>query len=576
MAEAFATSPRRRELALPLGTLVTERTRVRVTLALDGHARRRARAAVESLHRGAPAWFCLPDSVEDGGGRLVLDYAIDPASLAFDAALPHWRSSLATSLPELIAMARYLESCTRMLAEISEHVPIAPAFLRYLPTSPAPHGAFQLLAIPMINCTVGDWARAAAETWSWQSRDALLGRPGSPGAYAIGAAMHTALAGEVFPVRSVAERFRRALRGQVGTPDAVGEAARGGLPQSFTEEADALQALIAGLLAPEPPADWRDQLARIGEQLDALRVAVRWEYEGEIEIARQILERVAVTARSEQVPWDVLARLRDRDDDAAGARAAALHALGGGDAGDVRALVRKIRGVACEIEDADGDTGAVAPLRDWIAEAIAAIDDRDRQLADLDRLRLAHVEARALGRMERAMKRLARKAEEPWDDIVRRVLLIRFHAGTGDWLHVAKQCKDVRLAIQAMPVTAGAPVDYVIAFVDALDGIAHFGALALYPDAGFLADAFERFAASLDRARAVCAPDDSLVDATIAWLQWIRRMTLQLSLSTARAVASGIDAYLAAHNFSRQHAGPSVPPLVWYDDARLLTGSEAS
>jgi hypothetical protein len=555
---------------------VADADRLRVTLALDARAHHRARAILDGLQRHAADQLCLPEVIDEAGGRLVLDYVLDPGSLALAAAIPRWRAAPATYLPELVTLARYLATCVAITTERDAPVAIAPLFVRYTPASQVrPRGAFRLLAVPRVDCGLAEWARASCEAWGWLPGDVLLGRP-TPhaGAYAIGAALHTVLAGDLFPVRSVAERFRRALRGQLGAPGAVGRAARAGLPASFGEEAEALQALVTALLAPEPPRDWRDQLARVCDRLDAHRVAVRWEYEHEIETARQILERLAATAPRARVPWEVLARLRGRDRDEAGELAAVLDAFGDGDPDEVRPLVAHVRRVAHKLEAVDA--GKPTPCRDWIARAIAAVDRLGDRLGDLDRIHVAHVEARYLDGADRAKARLARRAAGGWDEILRRAVLARLHAATTEWPQVAKLCKDARLAVQAMPGAGGALGAYLIAYLDYLDGIAHFGAIGLYAAAGYLADAFERFVAALDGARAICAPGDPLVGAAIDWLRWLRALACQLQLPDARAIGAGITAYLAAHGVSHEVTGRGVPPLIWYDEHRLLPLSEAS
>lgn len=567
--------PEATPLELPLGRLVTDHEHLRVTLVLDAGARLRTRAVFDRLDREATDWFCLPRTIEETPDSLVLAYALDASSLAFSAAVPRWRTALAVHLPELIAMARYLERCAEALAKVADTVAIAPGWLRWFPTGPARGGRFRLLAVPLVGIGLADWASASPETWSWLSNDVLLGRPAPhAGAHAVGAALYTAIAGELFPVRPVSERFRRALRGQAGAPGAFARAALVAVPSSFTDEAGALAALVTGLLSPEPPAGWRDQLAQLGEQLGAHRTAVRWEYEGKIRIARQILERFAVTVPRHEVPWEVLARLRDRDGDGQGALAAALEALGDGDPDAARGLLRQLRRVAREVDGREpgGDPGTAA----WIASAIAALDQLGDQLGDLGRIHLAHIEARYLGRASAAGGRLVRRAAGTWDEILRCTLLARLHAGAADWTYVAKLCEDTRLAIRAMPLAGGTLGAYTTAYLDYLDGVAHFGAVGMYSDSGYLADAFERFVAALGRALEICAADDELVVAVIDWLDWVGSVAHHLQLPAARAIGRGINAYLAALGSQRGTGRRGVPPLIWFDEDRLLALSEAS
>lgn len=578
MSEASAIAPERARFALPHGELVIEPDRVSASLVIDASARQRTRAVLDRIRRRAGGELCLPAMIDDAGGRLALDYAVDAASQPLAGALRQWRGAPAVHLPEVIALAQYVARCAEALGELVATVAIAPVCLRLAPASAAgAQRAVCLLAVPLVDATLAAWSRASYDAWAWRSSAALIGGPAPhAGAYAVGAALYTALAGDLFPVRSSTERFRRALRGQVGARDVLGDAVRAALPPSFAEEAVALEALVAGLLAPEPPPAWRDQLAELGEQLHAYRTAVRWEHEGRIDVARQILECHAAIAPRQAVPWEVLARLRERDGDEAGALEAALEAVSDGDRDGVRLLVARMQRVASELAPADGEP---APARAWLDRAIAAVDRIDGKLGDRERICVAHVEARHLGHGDRAAQRLAAAAAGAWDEAVRRAICARLCAANAEWLHVARLCKDARRALQAMPAmpaTGGGLGAYLVAYLDYLDGVAHFGAVGLYGEAGYLADAFERFVAALDGARATCAPGDPLIGAAIDWLGWIAALAAQLRLPAARAIASGVDAYLAAHGIAPPGAGQGVPPLIWYDEDRLLARSEAS
>src|SRR5262249_16897767 len=155
--------------------------------------------------------------------------------------------------------------------------------------------------------------------------------------------------------------------------------------------------------------------------------AVRWEYEGKLEIARGILERVAATTPRQHVPWEVVARLRGSSDDIDGALQAAIDALGS-DADAIRELAAVARGIAHALPP--------ARHRPMLGRAIAAVDQLGPRLGDLGRLHFAHLEARYLDRLAPAMARLAQPAAEPWDNVVRETLLARIHAGRGEWAHV--------------------------------------------------------------------------------------------------------------------------------------------
>ncbi|MCX5745891.1 MAG: hypothetical protein NT062_25725 [Proteobacteria bacterium] len=546
-----------------------------MTLALNARTRATTQLVVEKLQGVAAEYFLIPTLVDDAGDQLVLDYALDAASSSFAAARGRWRDELAGYLPELVGMAVYLESCVRVLDQIDVPALIAPACLRYTPASgPRSFGAWRLMVVPLVDVALVDWARSAPDAWAWTSARTLLGKP-SNSTVSIGAALHAAIADERARLPSP-ERFRRAVRGRIGGSIATRIASA--LPASFVGEAALLGDVVRGLLDGEPA---QARLRELGDALAPYRTAVRWEYEGRIDIARAILERHAATSPADAVPWDVLARLRTRDRDVAGALEATIGALAASDDGPQDSTFHgALRELAVQTRRlAHGDDGlSDTTRRGMIERAVAAADAQGAKLGDSGRLHFAHIEARYLQRWEAAEARLATVAQDAWDNVLRTVLLARIHAAKSAWAHVARSCKEARLATQRMPLSGGDLGAYVIAYLDFLDGVAHFGAIGVYDDPLYMADAFSRFVASLDATRTICAPDDPLVDANIHWLWWIGAMATQLAVPDARTIRTGVEAYLSAHGLQdriSEKQRREVPPLVWYDASRLLALSGA-
>jgi len=558
-------------LRLPVGDLVeTPDRRLRVTMAHNARTRGLVQSIVERLDGVAAEWFWIPTTVDEYEGDLVLEYSLAAdQSMAFPAALPRFRAKPAVHLPEIVEMARYLEACTRVLAQVEVTALIAPACLRYAPDRD--EGAWRLMVVPLVDATLADWARSVPDAWMWTSGRALFGTSAPhDGAYAVGAALCTALAGDLFPARLPAgKRFRRALGGWVGPGARLTDAVGTAVPETFADEARALSALALALLEPSPPADWPQLLAQLGEQLAPYRTAVRWEYEGKIEIARGILERFAASAPREHVPWDVLSRLRGADQDHAGALQAAIDALGTGDEAirELAAVTRRIAHSRPPLES-----------RPMIEKAVAAIDALGSRVGDLGRLHFAHIEARYLERWNEAQVRLAQPAKEPWDNVLRATLLARIHAGRSEWAHVGRVCKEARTQTQAMPGQGGNLGQYLVAYVDYLDGVAHYGAVTQYNDPGYLADAFSRIVASLGATASVCDPSDPLIEANVHWLYWIGDLANRMNVPDAKAIRTGITAYLGAQGLAQrisEHQRRETPPLVWYDAGRLLALSGA-
>lgn len=558
---------------------------------------------IERLDGDATRWVWVPSHVDESGAALVLEYALEPAaSTGFAAALPGLRARLAEHLPELIEGAQYLAMISRALERGDVPVLLSPLCLRYTPERR--EGAWRLLMIPLAATTVADWALASLEAWAWTPSPRLLGRAGDGAAahsghgraYAVGALLTSALAGGLFPeALPPGPCFARALRGWVGSPARCTAAARDALPASFSDEAAALAALAIELLGPEPPADWEARLDGLAAQLAPYRTAVRWEYEGKLDVAHAILERCARSTPAPQVPWDVVGRLRAKRGDLRGALQAALDGVRALDARDapselpaelfderlreLAAAIRRAAGEGASPEPGAGDCSIDPATLHAIEQALDALAPRAARLGDLSRLHFAHVEARYLARFGDAQRRLARPAAAPWDEIVRGIVLARCHAGCAEWAHVARLCKQARAAVEAMSQGGGGLGRYAVAYLDHLDGVAHHGAVRQYGDPGYLADAFSRLVASLEWAAAHRDGDaaaEALVRANVHWLHRVAALAAQLQVPEAKAITAGVTAYLAASGLAALSA-PRVPEdpgeqllLAWYDDARLL------
>ncbi len=557
-------------LRLPVGEMSENADgHVRVAMALNARTRSSVQSIVERLDGVAAEWFWIPTTVDEFEGDLVLDYSLEQSkSMTFSAALPRFCAEPRVHLPELVELARYLEACIRVLERVEVPALIGPACLRYAPDRT--QGAWRLMVVPLVDVSLADWARSSPDAWMWTSGRTLLGKePADAAAFAVGAALCKGLAGDLFPAHTTASaRFKRALQGWIGQSQRVRLAVRDGLPASFSDEGTALAALALSLLEPTPPSDWGKLLAQVGDQLHPYRTAVRWEYEGNVDVARDVLERFAATTPKEHVPWDVLGRLRSADQDPSGAVQAAIDALGSEDG--VRDLAAEVRRLA--------HSRPPQEARPLIERAVSAIDALGSRAGDLGRLHFAHIEARYLDRTDAALHRLSTPFKDPWDTILKSTIQSRLLAGQGHHAHVARICKETKAAVRAMPLGGGELGKYVVAYLDYLDGVAHYGATTQYNDPGYLADAFSRIVSSLDATPAVCDPSDPLIEANVHWLHWIGDLANQMKIDGAKAIRTGIDAYLSSTGLTRrisEQQRRERPPLVWYDAGRLLALSGA-
>ena len=560
-------------VALPLGELTElDGGRVRVVMPLNARTRGLVQSIVERLDGVAAEWFWVPSHVDEMGSELILDYALEKEHhMSFQSALPRISAKPAVYLPELVELARYLEAAIRVLERVEVTALISPASLRYAPDRD--EGAWRLMVVPLVDVGMADWGRASQEAWAWTPARALLGKTvsaSSQAAWAVGVALATGLLGDLYPAHvPPSKRFARALRSWTSGTSGLQRAIRDALPSSFDAEAAALAALATALLEGNPPSDWAQQLQDLSKQVHPYRTSVRWEYEGKIDVARGVLERYAASTPKQHVPWDVLSRLRGRDQDYGGALQAAIDAVGADEDG-IRELAAVTRRLA--------HSRPPEECRPMIEKAVAAIDALGTRATDLARLHFAHIEARFLGNTEKAMHRVFAPFKVPWDNVLRGVILARCHAARSEHAHSARVCKETRAAVQGMEFSGGQLGAYVIAYLDFLDGVAHYGATSQYNDPGYLADAFSKITASLDATAKVCDASDPLIEANVHWLYWIGDLANRLDVPEAKAIRTGISAYLSASGLTKrisEQQRREPPPLVWYDASRLLALSGA-
>src|SRR5207253_7757796 len=106
------------------------------------------------------------------------------------------------------------------------------------------------LAIPGADVSLADWARSDPAAWEWVAPETLLGIAGPAQRHAIGAALHSAIAGDLFPpLLARHERFQRLLRGHVGLPPLLDSLIASSMPASFDEERRLLHDVVIAHLS---------------------------------------------------------------------------------------------------------------------------------------------------------------------------------------------------------------------------------------------------------------------------------------------------------------------------------------
>jgi hypothetical protein len=549
---------------LPIGELQAGAGEaIRVRLLGQFASAERLRAWLFQAQRLDRRLFLVPEQLEEASGEPWLVYASETqAGRTFAEAMVEWRRSPSTRLPWLITLGRFLAQWARVqeMPDVG-FLPLSPEQLVYFPGQV---GGWRVLALPPANLSMADWAQADPRVWMWAAPELVLGRASSSRHYALGAALHVLLAGDLFPpLLPPRERFRRLLRGRVGLPQQLRGAIAAALPASFDNEGLVLERFILDLLIPEagrrPAADEVERrFTELERALAPRRLAARWEHEGHPELALELLEQLALLAPEASVPWATVARLKMTGGDLPGALAAAARGFPGDEdaARMFRMLLRRL---------AESGNATRASLE----EAIALLESSPH-FSDETRLAIAHIEARYLD-SEAALGHLQEPLADGWNEVRRAVLRARLLLEREEYEQVSRLSTDARARLVGMPGLPRA-ARYAEAYLLLLDGVANFGAVGRYKNPAFFGDAFQALSRSLECALSVGL--DELRDVALRWLGWMGGFASQSPSPTISILHTVIQAYLSSRRLELPEGQELPPEVPWYDAEFLLPESD--
>jgi hypothetical protein len=410
--------------------------------------------------------------------------------------VPAWRREPA----RYFTLACDVVQCVRTAASELDH--IYPLRFLLSPAQAFLHQAegggeqWTFLPLPVEGASFHDFATASEDASAWLAGDDLLRGAVTDRAYIIGAALYYCLVGDTF-VSDLAPRPRvqRKLLNLAGNAKSAQLAFAAALPKSLAGNAESLSRFVMTLLTPSfgrpiTPAQAVHEFERMQTELSAPRLAAAWQAEGATARALSILERFAHSAPKADVPWDLLARLREDAGDRTGA-AAARRNIARSPQEEEASLVQDMRvAAALGVEGRAELERGVARLRSGLA------GKAKRRLSDETFLYLVYVNTALLGNTDESLQLLKRDFAVSWHAILKAILMARLSASRSDWIEVGRCCRDARQGIGRLPDRGSRRGRYALAYVDLLDGLAHMGAVDAGQDSGYLIDAFEKLQAA--------------------------------------------------------------------------------
>lgn len=532
-------------------------------------------ASIESLSGLDAHRFWLCNNFKQDAEDLHLAYA-KPASEVrpLTQVARQWRDEPALYLGQALALVRELLYATGELEQLRPlRFHLSPAQVFAVKDDDGKE-RWLVLPLPTADAAFADFMRADEDCWVWLSADDLLGAVHGDRAYTVGAALYYCLIAELFPKEiSRAERIRRTLLYRAGSPALARDVLASALPKSQAEAAGRLYDFIMGLLSPSlgrslTAVQASRELDLFCAELSPHHLACYWEQAGPSHVsrARKILESLVATVPEYDVPWETVARLREKDGDAVGAADAAARLY---KTTETLSVVDHLRYLVDAGEERKPELERVTRTLQETALPGQQDQPKTRSLTEAECLYLAYVNGRRLARPNEALLWLQRDFTVSWHKVVYCILLSRLLADKANWREVLQSCREGRRLVSKMPDAGGLMGRYADAYLDLLDGIAHI--CAVYQQSysyDYLHDAFTRLGSAwmnLQRAEA-----DDLSEPIISWLSWLGELAGRNPRLTTLGL--GVEAFLDSLGMllsQRQRAG--APPIPWFDEARLFT-----
>jgi hypothetical protein len=283
-------------------------------------------AAIEAASRLPPPVFlqCGGFRHDSDGFHLTWPAARGEPKGLLDL-VPAWRGYPAVHIPEVLDLGRFVY---RASSELDHLRPLR--FLFSPPQICRLTGEFgqrhwMIVPLPLEGAGTSNFVAASELSTAWLSGDELLGVVSPDRCYLLGAVLYYCLVSDLLPKEiSRGERFRRCLSFRAGNLANARAVIQSSVPKALAVVGDQLAEFICAILGPSygraiSPAQAIVKLEQFQTEFAPPRLASLWEAEGNDIRAIAILNAFALSANKDEIPWQVLARLRKATGDVTGA-----------------------------------------------------------------------------------------------------------------------------------------------------------------------------------------------------------------------------------------------------------------
>ncbi len=571
----------------PSGTLTFARDgTIRAHVRLSPRTKTATAQAAEAAASLQEAPFLAAGGLTHGDDGVTLAWKPAKPCIPLATAATAWRREAVLYLPQALEAARTVSRAASILhGRRPSRFLLSPLQVLAGAVEGQP---FSIAPLPLEGGLL-EAAGASPASVAWLPGDEILRAGGAADrAYTIGAVLYYCLVDELYPPGlPLQQRMQRMLLYRGGNEAWTKAALTAAMPASLAPAGLELASFIMMLLGPEygrpvTPLQAARELDRFSAELSAPRLAVAWDAEGAHITALKILNAFEKTAPKNEVPWELLARLRAQAGDTAGeetARRNVPQRQNEGASAFIASLRKLIEEGPAGLAGLQAAAGRLAPRKangssNGSSNGLAGRSKQPQQstalppLSDEEQLFLIYVNARYLHNADDSLKLLNRAYPVAWRRLVRAVLKARLHAEKLRWRDVSAACAEGLKLIVEMPNKGSEPGRYAGAYLQLLDGAAHLRTVQsglLTPD--YLQDAFLRLQNGWSLSREAGAG----LEPHIA--SWMGALAREASRTPKLAVLTlGIEAFLHSVNAGGAAAGAAAAlEIPWFDDKRLFT-----
>ncbi|WP_210489346.1 hypothetical protein [Rufibacter aurantiacus] len=461
-------------------------------------------------------------------------------------------------LQEAYAVASY---------QFSNVLPLSPATVFVIRDNDGDVISFRFALIPIFQPGLKDWANASALSWQWINKAAFFSSKDFTISYATVAALYFCVAGCLVPESlPKQEQFFRFLAGRTGNVSAFQNHLQESLPNSMREEGAFLSEQLGFFLnqRSNKTINLPDIVSYISNNLNTRRIATRWEYEGNYELAIQMWLLYGKWHGETEVPWNKVADLYEKLKQFKNAEQALLKSLKLRQDDSFREftkyLLLKARGMP---------KIAFEELVPLIHQGDTIAKDA---FGEVYKLQTAHLFLKYNNNIQEATQRLSIVLSDNWLIVQCNLLNTKIALQVKDLRKVSKVCRESIKLLEQEPMSSEQNLSALTYFY-LMDAIANFYAIAKLNEVSYIKDSFRLFVKSMETA--IKNDDQEMVLCAGCWLNWIKNYVIYFPDDLKIIVQLGIEAFFEVQknrgiNLSEISGTPTVP---WYSEDLLFTTS---